>query len=460
MAPLAPPRVPVEVLAILQTLWAAGHAAYVVGGGLRDTLLGRAVTDWDIATDARPERTLELFPGSHYGNRFGTVTIGDVEATTFRRDHRYADHRRPDSVTFTDDLTQDLARRDFTVNAMGWGRPGDRGGRADEPGWFDPHDGLRDLAARRLRAVGDPLERFDEDALRLLRAARLAAQLDFEIEPRTLAAMRRTAGLVRWVSSERVGAELRRMIAAEPPSKGMRILEETGLLEPLFPELAAQRGVAQDKIAGHDVWQHSLATLDAAAKLDPPNMRLRLAALLHDIGKPATQADGRFIGHDVEGARLAEELLTRLAFARHEISHVATLVRQHMFLYEPRWSSAAVRRFIRRVGPALLADLLTLRQADNVGSGQEADADGSAELRQRVRAELAAGVPLRLADLALDGSDLTSELGLPPGPLIGRLLDRLLDSVVANPERNNRERLLADARVWATELSQVAEAGE
>lgn len=448
MAPRAPVRVPAEVHSVLAQLWAGGHAAYVVGGGVRDALLGRAETDWDIATDARPERLLELFAGSHYGNRFGTVTIGDVEATTFRRDHRYADHRRPDSVTFTDSIEEDLARRDFTVNALAWGHPADAG----EAQWVDPHGGFDDLAARRLRAVGDPAERFDEDALRLLRAARLAAQLGFAIDPDTRAAMSRSAHLVQWIASERVGAEFRRMIAADPPSIGLRILDETNLLEPLFPELAAQRGVAQDKIAGHDVWQHSLATLDAAALIDPPNRRLRLAALLHDIGKPLTFADGRFIGHDSEGARLAAELLRRLAFAGHEVDDVAALVRQHMFRYESRWTNAAVRRFIRRAGRELVDDLIKLRQADNVGSGLNADADGSNELRRRVDAELAAGVPLSLRELAVDGHDLTTELDVTAGPLVGRLLERLLESVVSDPQRNTREQLLSDARQWAVEL--------
>jgi tRNA nucleotidyltransferase (CCA-adding enzyme) len=436
---------------MLSGLWSGGHAAYLVGGGVRDALLGRAETDWDIATDARPERILELFPEGRYENRFGTVTVAGVEVTTFRRDHRYADHRRPDSVTFSDDLLEDLARRDFTVNAIAWGRAGDDGG-APEPGWVDPSGGFADLTARRLRAVGDPAARFDEDSLRLLRAARLAAQLEFEIEPATKAAMSETADLVRWVSTERVGAEVRRILAAQPPSAGFRILDDTGLLEPLFPELAAQRGVPQAKIPGHDVWQHSLATLDAAAAIDSANEALRLAALLHDIGKPRTYAADRFIGHDKEGALLAEALLARIAYARREIEPVVTLVRQHMFRYEPSWSNAAVRRFIRRVGTSLVYDLINLRQADNLGSGLAADADGSDQLRQRVAEQLARGVPLALSDLAVDGRDLLDELGLPPGPVIGRLLERLLDSVVADPERNRRELLLPDARAWAQEM--------
>jgi tRNA nucleotidyltransferase (CCA-adding enzyme) len=453
----APANVPAEVRAVLEALWQGGHAAFLVGGGVRDELLGRPVTDWDVATGARPEQILAVFEGGRYENRFGTVTVPagghDVEATTFRRDHRYGDHRRPDSVTFSDDIAEDLARRDFTVNAIAWGRDAGGSGAADgpraaEPGWVDPTNGLGDLRSRLLRAVGEPQIRFDEDALRLIRAARLAAQLDFAIEPATLAAMAKTAELVRWVSNERIGGELRKMVAADPPSKAFAVMAETGLLEHALPELAAQRGVPQDKIHGHDLWAHSLTALDAAAKMDPDNQRLRLAALLHDIGKPTTFADGHFFGHDEEGARLAEVMLGRLAFARRDVEPVVRLIRQHMFSYERRWTGVAVRRFIRRVGRDLIDDQLNLRAADNVGSGLAPDAGHLDELRDRVRAELAAGAPLSLRELAVDGSDLIRELDLRPGPLVGELLDRLLRSVIADPGLNTRDRLLAEARGW------------
>jgi tRNA nucleotidyltransferase/poly(A) polymerase len=278
-------RVPDAVLAVLETLWTRDCDAYVVGGGVRDSLLERPLPDdWDVATSARPEEVKAAFSTGQYENRFGTVTVplSDniyAEITTFRRDHQYADHRRPDAVTFTDSLDEDLARRDFTVNAICWGR---RAGE-DDPGLVDPTNGLADLDARLIRAVGDPAKRFDEDGLRLLRAARFGAQLGFEIEPVTLAGMRATAETVKFVSAERVGGELRRMVAADPPSVGFKILAETGVLEHALPELAVQRGVPQDKIPGHDLWLHCLTSLDAAATIDPGNQRLRLAALLHDI---------------------------------------------------------------------------------------------------------------------------------------------------------------------------------
>lgn len=449
MAPSATIAPPPDVSAVLETLWHAGHAAYLVGGCVRDELLGRGVTDWDIATDARPERITSLFERGRYENRFGTVTVStaerDVEVTTFRRDHRYADHRRPDSVTFSDEIGEDLARRDFTVNAIAWGRAADA---THQPRLIDPTNGLGDLDRAILRAVGKPAIRFDEDALRLLRGARLAAQLHFDIEPATRAAMSQAATLVRWVSQERIGAELRRMVVADPPSRAFVILAQAGLLEHALPELAAQRGVPQDKQPGQDLWAHCLATLDAVAAIDPSNQVLRIAALLHDIGKPGTFADGHFIGHDREGARLAESLLTRLAFPRREIERVARLIAEHMFSYERRWTDAAVRRFIRRVGPDLVEDLLELREADNLGSGLPASAGHLDELRGRVRAALAAHPPLSLHDLAVDGDDLVAELGISPGPLVGELLDRLLGSVIADPRRNVRARLIADARSY------------
>jgi putative nucleotidyltransferase with HDIG domain len=441
--------VPDGVLAVLETLWSSGFGAYLVGGGVRDTLLGRRVPgDWDVATSGRPEEVKQALPEGRYENRFGTVTLDvapyTVEITTFRRDHQYADHRRPDSVTFTDSLDEDLARRDFTVNAMAWGREPTQGAAHFE----DPTNGMADLQARLLRAVGEPAKRFDEDGLRLLRAARFAGQLGFEIEPATRAGMTDKAEVVRWVSQERVGGELRRMVAANPPSVAFVVLDQTGVLTHALPELATQRGVAQDKLPGMDLWAHSLATLDAAARIDPDNEPLRLAALLHDMGKPSTFADGHFVGHDAEGARIAEALLARLAFPRREIEPIAALIGNHMFNYEPRWSGAAVRRFIRRVGRARVDDLLKLRAADNVGSGLAPDAGWLAELRRRIDDELRSNPPLSLADLAVRGDDLTRELNIRPGPVVGRLLERLLRLVIADPAQNRPDLLIEHARDW------------
>ncbi|HUR16875.1 MAG TPA: HD domain-containing protein [Candidatus Limnocylindrales bacterium] len=448
-APPALPALPANVERVLSTLWRSGHAAYVVGGGLRDTLLGRSAQDWDVATSALPETVAGLFAASRYENRFGTVTVpgdsaGGIEITTFRRDHQYADHRRPDSVTFTDSLDADLARRDFTVNAIAWGKRS----AGDSAGWADPAGGRADLDARVIRAVGDPTRRFDEDALRLLRAARFAAQLGFTIEPTTLDAMSATADTISHVSRERVGMELRKMLRADPPSAAFRILAETGVLAGAVPELDAQRGVPQEKATGDDLWGHCLRTVDAAAGLSDDET-LRLAALLHDIGKPPTFADGHFIGHDSEGAKLADALLTRLAYQRRVIDEVVVLIDNHMFSYESRWSGAAIRRFIRRVGREHIAALLDLRRADNVGSGLPANAGHLDELESRIRAELEAKAPLTLRELAIDGNDLVTELGIAPSPQVGELLERLLNEVLADPSRNTREALLGQVRDWS-----------
>ncbi len=441
--------IPTHVHEVLTTLWSAGHAAYIVGGSIRDTLLGEPPFDWDLATSARPEWTTALFPGeSVYENEFGTVAIrrGDaeeIEVTTLRSDHDYADFRRPHHVEFTDSIDLDLARRDFTVNAMAWGAaPG------DEPILIDPHAGQVDLAARLLRAVGDPDARFGEDALRMVRATRLAATLSFEIEPATLAAIRADAELVGHLSGERIAIELSRMLSAPRPSLGLRLMADTGVLAAISPELAAQRGVPQNKVPGEDLWDHTLRAVDGAPADQP---RIRLAALLHDIGKPSTFSDGRFLRHEIVGADLADAFLDRLRWPRAERDRIVHLVRQHMFGYEHSWSDTAIRRFVAKVGPAAVDDLFALREADNIGSGHVATAGRLDEFRARVDAQLASNVALDLRGLAVDGDDLMAELDLVPGPRIGRLLDGLLELVIADPRLNRRETLLARARSMVTE---------
>lgn len=430
---------------LLDTLWSAGHAGYVVGGSLRDAVLGRDPDDWDLATDARPERLLQLFPGAVYENRFGTVAVRrrdeTFEVTTFRSDHDYADFRRPHRIEFGDSVELDLARRDFTVNAVAWGR--DPRGGAAEPAHVDPFEGLRDVERRLLRAVGEPVRRFEEDALRMIRAVRLAATLGFEIEPATRDAIAARAELVAHLSGERIAAELLKLLAAERPSVGLRLLAETGLLPHVLPELAAERGLAQNKIPGDDLWDHTVRAVDAAPVNRPV---VRLAALLHDVGKPLTAADGHFYGHDAVGADLARAVLERLHLPREVVTVVTHLVRQHMWSYDDQWSDAAVRRFIRKVGPSALDELFELRRADNIGSGQPEGAGGLDALRRRVDAELAAEVALDRSDLAVDGDDLIRDVGLEPGPRIGRLLDELLERVIEDPALNERASLLLIAQ--------------
>ena len=430
---------PGSIRAVIDRLVDHGHAAYVVGGSVRDALLGRAAQDWDLATDARPDRLLAVFPGAVYENKFGTVAVreGDAvhEVTTFRTDHDYADFRRPHRVEFGDDVRLDLARRDFTVNAIAWGR---EAGSPDSA-IVDPFAGLADIRGRVLRAVGDPGARFGEDALRMFRAVRLAAVLDFSIEPATLAAIREHATLAAHVSGERVSAELEKLLTAPRPSTGFRLMADTGLLAVVLPELAAERGVPQNKIEGEDLLDHTLGSVDAAPADRPV---VRLAALVHDIGKPSTVDDGPFRSHEVVGAELTEQLLDRLHAPKAATERVVGLVRHHMFTYEPSWGDAGVRRFIQRVGIDAIDDLFALRRADNIGSGVAADAHGLAELRERVDAELAASVVLDRSRLAVRGDDLIAELGVPAGPRLGRILDELLERVIAEPKLNDRATLL------------------
>jgi tRNA nucleotidyltransferase (CCA-adding enzyme) len=454
--------IPGPVRSLLQTLWDAGQAAYVVGGSLRDIAIGRPAADWDLASDARPERLMEVFPGAVYENRFGTVGVRRdavvYDITTFRSDHDYADYRRPHRVEFGDTIELDLARRDFTVNAMAWGaRPGDL------PELVDPYGGLADAAGRSLRAVGEASRRFEEDALRMVRAIRLATTLEFEIETATLDALRIHSALVAHLSGERIDAELEKLLAAPVPSVGLRLLSDTGLLLPISDELARQRGIPQNKVPGEDLWDHTLRTVDAVSAGRPV---VRLAALVHDIGKPATFADGHFLGHDAVGAKLAGAFLDRLRAPRAVHDRVVALVRHHMFSYEPSWSDAAVRRFIGKISGigkvggngangstsiAALDELLALREADNVGSGLPPAAGRLDELRARIAAELAAEVVLDRRGLAIDGGDLMAELGLAQGPLLGRLLDELLERVIADPALNDRPTLLLLAQAMLAE---------
>ncbi|MEA2611602.1 MAG: hypothetical protein QOG32_1328 [Chloroflexota bacterium] len=442
--------IPAAVHDLLGTLWSAGHAAYVVGGSLRDVILERRPADWDMASDALPERVIELLPGAVYENRFGTVTVrrdGETfEITTFRSDHDYADFRRPHHVEFGDTIEVDLARRDLTVNAMAWGaRPG------GSPSLVDPYDGRADIAARILRAVGDPGVRFEEDALRAIRVVRLAATLGFEVDPATLAAIETRAGLVSHLSGERIAAELDKLLAAPKPSVGLRLLAETGLLAAISPELAAQRAIPQNKVPGEDLWDHTLRSVDAVPEARPV---VRMAALLHDIGKPATFADGRFLGHDAIGAELAGAFLDRLHVPRAVRTRVVELVRHHMFNYESNASDAAVRRFIGKyqvLGDGMLDDLLELREADNLGSGLPAGSGRLDELRERIAMQLAAEAVLALRGLAVDGTDLMAELHLEQGPLLGRILDELLERVIADPGLNDRPTLLLLAQAMLTE---------
>jgi tRNA nucleotidyltransferase (CCA-adding enzyme) len=435
------PRLPESVGRVITSLSDAGHEAAIVGGALRDLLLAGEATDWDVATAAPPEVVVSLFPGSVWENRFGTVTVGGsppVQVTTYRSERGYRDRRRPDEVRWGSSLEEDLARRDFTINALAWVpiRLDERTGRL-----VDPYSGLADLRSGMLRAVGNPEERLAEDALRLLRAVRFATRFGLRIDSATEAALERHAPSAASLSGERVRDELLRILSEPRPSAAFDLMERLGILEVVLPELAALRGIPQAKAVPGDALDHSLRTADALAPGDP---QLRLAGLLHDVGKALTLADGHFHRHEQVGAEMVERIGRRLRLANHEIERLTGLVAHHMFGYTSDWTDAAVRRFVRRVGAESLADLFALRRADNEASGSVEPRAELAELERRV-VELGRP-PLETGDLAIDGHRLQRELGLEAGPVIGELLDALLERVLDEPAMNEGGTLLRMAR--------------
>src|SRR4051812_11591273 len=438
-------KVPSDVEKIVHRLLDAGHDAYIVGGSVRDALRGVDPHDWDVTTDATPQQIQKVFKRSLYNNRFGTVVVRsgehDVEVTTYRVEAEYSDHRRPDAVAFTASLHEDLARRDFTMNAMAWRPPG---GAA--PGeLIDPFSGKKDLDARLLRAVGDPDARFKEDALRMLRAVRFATLLDLRVEPKTFEAIRRNAALTANLSGERIQQELVKMLRADRPSVALRMLSDAGVLAVICPELEECKLTPQEKLAAENVFDHLMGTVDAAPADD---LVLRLAGLFHDIGKPDTFSDGHFHQHEYVGEAKTRAILRRWKFDKETVHEVTHLIRHHMFWYQTEWGGSAVRRFIRNVGLENIPALFALRRADNIGSGARPATRMYAldALWQRVQEEIHAANAFSLRDLKIDGNDLRTELGLPEGREIGRILDALFEKVTEDPKLNDRETLLRLAR--------------
>ncbi len=439
--------VPRDVLDLCERLRSRGKRAWIVGGCVRDLLAGRAANDWDIATDARPSELVRIFPRAvPTGIEHGTVTVvmsgKHYEVTTLRGEGTYSDGRRPDWVEFVDDITADLARRDFTVNAV-----------AIDPvdGVFiDPFGGREDLARGLLKAVGDPKERFSEDGLRVLRAARFVATLELDLDPATEAAIEPTLDTFRKVAAERVRDEWVKAMKARTPSRAFEVMRRTGILGVTCPELLRGVGMEQNKWHAYDVWRHGMACMDACTG-DPV---LRIAALLHDVGKPMTRAwsektaDYTFYDHDKVGAEVAEPIAARLRFSNDERLRIVALVRHHLFHYSDEWTDAAVRRWIRRVGPERIEDLYLLNAADVQGKGRDfaADLEALGQLKAHVARVIADGAALSTKDLKINGHDLIRELGVKPGPLIGRILDALLEAVTNDPALNERDALLTKAR--------------
>jgi len=430
--------VPKDVERVVDTLIANGFEAFVVGGCVRDAIRGVDPQDWDVATSALPQVIQRLFKRSLYTNRFGTVIVSsgahEIEVTTYRIEAGYADHRRPEEVAFTESLHEDLARRDFTMNAMAW-RPTPAGGEL-----VDPFGGRADLEAKVVRAVGDPAERFAEDALRMLRAVRFATVLRMTIEPRTADAIVTCAPLATALSGERIQQELDKILLADRPSTGIRLLSDLGVLAVLCPELEICKTIPQDKAVAQDVFEHSLITVDAT----PPDLVLRLAGLFHDVGKAETMADGHFHQHEFVGEAITRRVLRRWKYPKDTVSAVTHLIRHHMFWYQADWTGSAVRRFIRKVGLEVIPDLFALRRADNIGSGVRAPRMYALEdLWARVQEEIDRSTAFSPHDLVVDGNDVMRELGIGPSPEVGQVIAAVFERVLDDPDLNARDRLIA-----------------
>ncbi len=437
---------PRELMKLARVFKENDFSCYCVGGAVRDMILGRKVTDYDIATDALPENVRTLFRRTiPTGIKHGTVTVlvddRQYEITTFRTDGQYSDSRKPDYVTFTPSIEEDLKRRDFTINAIAYDLVNDR--------ILDPHQGRTDLKKRIIRAIGDPLERFTEDALRLLRACRFSSQLSFELEKETEDAMRMLAKNIVHVSFERIRDEIVKIVTSSDPVRGIEYMKDSGLLVQVLPELAECAGIEQRELHCFDVYYHSVYSCEAEPTGDPV---LRLAALFHDLGKAKTlvYSDAgvpMFYNHEKASAELVETIMKRLKFPTSDTRRASHLVLHHMFNYTDEWSDSAVRRFINRVGTEHINDLLSLRQADQGGMCRKNVVSGRLlDFKDRIRSVIDANEAVTISDLAIGGNDVMDSLGIKPGPVVGTILEYLLESVMDDPEQNTRDTLLRIAR--------------
>lgn len=480
-------KIPEQIIEILKKLEKAQHEAWLVGGCVRDLLMKRKVQDWDIATSARPEQIMKIFPDSKYENAFGTVLVklktkneklkattknakpGDnddeikmVEITTFRKEAQYSDKRHPDRVEFADNLEDDLARRDFTINAFALrimnyeSRIKDEKPKSkkihhssfmihnSEVEVVDLFNGQQDLKDRILRTVGEPEKRFSEDALRLLRAVRFACQLDFQIEEKTKKAIVQNVQWLKRISQERIREELVKIVMSERAEQGLRWLQGLGLLGFIIPELEKGVGVAQNRHHVYEVFEHNVRSLGFAAQKNF-SLAVRLAALLHDVAKPQTKEgeglEATFHNHEYAGARQTREILERLRFSKDIIKKVTHLVRYHMFVYDVGTvSEAGVRRLVRRIGPENLDEMFNLRVADRLGSGCPKAVPY--KLRHlRYMMEKVAKDPISVKMLKVGGNDVMKILQVEPGPKIGAILDVLLAEVIEDPKRNTKKYL-------------------
>lgn len=452
--------IPPAVLAVAKALEDAGHEAYLVGGCVRDMFLGKKPKDWDITTDATPEEIQALYAETFYENAFGTVgvvteaedeTIRVVEVTPYRTEGEYSDARRPDHVAWATNISEDLKRRDFTINAIAC--------RPKTQECTDEHGGQEDLKKKLLRAVGDPRERFKEDALRMMRAVRLSAELGFAIESETAAAIFENAENLKNISRERVRDELTRILETSAPMQALLVAQKLGLLKHIIPELEQGMGIDQNQAHSYDVYEHNMRAMQHAADKEWATA-LRLAALLHDIAKPAARMwseekkDWTFHGHEVVGAKMTKKILNDLRFSKDIIDKVVPLVRWHMFFSDPeKVTLSAVRRTIRNVGVDAIHDLLNLRICDRIGTGRPKEQPFRFR-KYKSMVDEALRDPISVGMLALDGTGLMEKLGEKPGPKIGWILHALLEEVLDDPTRNT----LAYLETRAKELAALPEA--
>ncbi len=443
--------IPQEVTSLAQKFTAGGYEFYLAGGAVRDFIMGKDIYDWDFTTDAMPEQILAILgEDAFYDNRFGTVGYPHkederpFEITTFRTETTYSDARHPDEIKWGKSLEEDLTRRDFTINAMAIKISSIEYQVSNDLEIIDPFGGQKDLEQKIIRAVGDPVERFSEDALRMMRAVRIAAELGFTIEEETFDAIKTHVVSIHKIARERVRDELFKIIGSKYPYEGVVLLHGSGLMDEILPELSKTFGVEQ-KSPGrhhiHDVGTHSLMTLKNCPSQD---VITRFAALIHDIGKPQTfkvkEGIITFYNHEVVGARIAKNIATRLRFSHKDKDKLYKLVRWHQFTVDERQTDKAIRRFITKVGLEYVEDMLALRVGDRLGGGATETSWRLEEYKKRLIE--VQKQPFTVRDLKIDGSDVMKELNIKPGPKVGEILNKLFEDVVEKRVENEREALL------------------
>ncbi len=464
-------NVPEPVSQITQTLKKANFEAFLVGGCVRDMILGKKPKDWDVTTNATPEQIMALFEDSFYENDYGTVGVVDrnvtdetlsvVEVTPYRIEGTYSDKRHPDSVRFGQDIAEDLKRRDFTINALAYD--------VENETLIDLYEGQKDLAAGVIRTVGEADKRFGEDALRMFRAIRFSAELGFEISPETALSLIKNREALAQVSKERIRDEFIKIIMSENPKKGLELAKEGKMMSFIIPELEETYSIGQNKAHKYDVFEHLLRTLQCASD-KKFGLEVRLAALFHDIGKPRSKRwsndknEPTFYGHDVIGGKIAKAILERLKFPNKVIDVVVKLVRWHMFFSDTEQITlSAVRRMIVNVGKDHIWDLMNVRVCDRVGTGTPKE-NPYRFRKYKAMIEEALHDPISVGMLKVNGKDIISITKAQPSPKIGFMLHALLEEVLENPALNTKEylekRVLELDQISLEELKKMAESGK